>query len=96
MNCGVVKTHDGELVKTMGDSIMAVFASPSDALQAALEIQRRNASVPGALPIRIGLNSGLCCVVAEGERTDYFGATVNLAARVADLSRGGETVMPHA
>ena len=86
---GVVGEHGGRLVKNRGegDSALAVFASPTDALDAALHLQAQLAdeSWPGRLPIRtrMGLHAGP--VQVRGD--DLFGPTVNLASRAA--GRGG-------
>ncbi len=76
---------DGREVKHTGDGIMATFPVTANAVSAAVEIQRgialHNASRPD-LPIklRVGLNSG----EPIAEENDYFGATVQLAARLCD------------
>lgn len=78
--------HDGTLVKTIGDAVMAVFTRPVDALEAALEMHQRIASLKtrGEAPIalRIGLHRGPCIAMEANGVVDYFGTTVNLAARV--------------
>jgi class 3 adenylate cyclase len=94
----LVRAHDGALVKTIGDSVMAAFASPANAVRAALEMQRkvhdfnaRNGRAP--LVIKMGLHGGACIAVTLNERFDYFGSTVNLAARMEGQSRGGDLVI---
>ncbi len=85
----VVALARGAVVKTIGDSVMAVFADPRDAVEAALLF-------PGAaapLELRIGLHRGPCIAMRANERLDYFGATVNLAARVAHAAGGGEILI---
>ncbi len=103
-----IRNHDGALVKTIGDAVMAAFAKPEQAVLAALEIHDRigafNAEyrretadgdrpVGAALVLKIGLHAGRCIVVNLNERLDYFGSTVNLAARLQGRSRGGEVVL---
>ena len=97
---GVVRDHDGAVVKTIGDAIMAAFAQPVDALKAALEVQRQvarfNAEHPETpISIKLGLHEGACIAVTLNERLDYFGTTVNLAARLQNESRGGDIVVSH-
>ncbi|HSR72176.1 MAG TPA: adenylate/guanylate cyclase domain-containing protein [Kiloniellales bacterium] len=95
---GIVREHDGAIVKTIGDAIMAAFADPVDALAAALEIQRRIAefndrSDSRPLAIKLGLHEGPTIAVTLNERLDYFGTTVNMAARLQAESRGGDIVL---
>jgi class 3 adenylate cyclase len=85
-------------VKTIGDAVMAAFADPADAVRAALAIQQRvadfNAGNGGeAIVIKLGLHKGPCIAVTLNERLDYFGSTVNLAARLQTQSRGGDIVL---
>lgn len=94
----LVRAHDGALVKTIGDSVMAAFASPANAVRAALEMQRKvhdfNARNGRAhLVIKMGLHGGACIAVTLNERFDYFGSTVNLAARMEGQSRGGDLII---
>jgi len=94
----IVRDHDGALVKTIGDAVMAAFREPADALEAALEIQRRvadfNAKHAGApIAIKLGLHDGPCIAVTLNGRLDYFGTTVNMAARLQGESRGGDIVL---
>ncbi|MCC6466627.1 MAG: SRPBCC family protein [Planctomycetes bacterium] len=95
----IVALHGGAIVKTIGDAIMAVFTKPQNALLAAAELhQRTDAYVrehghdTGAR-LKIGLHNGPCIAVTLNDRLDYFGTTVNLAARVQHLSEGGDIVV---
>lgn len=100
---GVVRQHDGAVVKTIGDAVMAAFTEPSKALAAAVEIQQAVADfniahddVPGgseAVSIKLGIHDGPCIAVTLNDRLDYFGTTVNLAARLQGQSRGGDIVL---
>ena len=95
---GVVRGHDGAVVKTIGDAIMAAFSEPADALAAALEVQRRvaafNAGSGGReIVIKLGLHEGPSIAVNLNGRLDYFGTTVNMAARLQAQSRGGDIVL---
>jgi class 3 adenylate cyclase len=93
----IVRRHEGALVKTIGDAIMAAFTTPADALAAALDIQREladfNAKDSRALTIKVGLHEGPCIAVNLNGRLDYFGTTVNKAARLQDQSEGGDIVV---
>jgi class 3 adenylate cyclase len=90
----------GTVVKNIGDAIMAVFQTPVEALRAGLAMQtgiadlngQRNLTEPEALILKVGLHSGPCLSVTLNDRPDYFGTTVNVAARVQGLSRGHDVV----
>ena len=93
-----VRDHDGAIVKTIGDAVMAAFIRPADALAAALEIQREveafNAGRPETpIRVKLGLHEGPCIAVTLNDRLDYFGSTVNLAARLQGESQGGDIVL---
>lgn len=94
-----IAANNGAVVKTMGDAVMAVFNSPVDAVGAALIIQsefrtiRDTLSESGAIDIKIGLHHGPALVVNSNDRLDYFGRTVNIAARVAGASQHGDFVL---
>lgn len=96
----IVRRHDGALVKTIGDAIMAAFAAPADALAAALDIQRElpgfNAAGQRPLTVKVGLHEGPSIAVTLNGRLDYFGSTVNLAARLEGQSTGGDIVLSEA
>jgi hypothetical protein len=87
----VVQVEGGTAVRTIGDEVMAAFPSPQSALRAALAMQRRmetlspvpiaDSTIKAAL--RIGLHFGKAVRV----RDDYFGDTVNVAARIVGLAK---------
>jgi class 3 adenylate cyclase len=87
----VVRAQSGAVVKTIGDAVMATFPSPELGMAAALgmrdAIDALNAE-RGAkdLLVKIGLHQGPCLAVVSNERLDYFGQTVNIAARVQGLA----------
>ena len=77
---------------------MAAFGDPADALRAALAIQSGVAAFNAetgeeALVIKIGLHQGPSIAVTLNDRLDYFGSTVNMAARLQAESRGGDIVL---
>ena len=90
-----VGAHEGAIVKTMGDAVMADFASPAPALRAALQMIRECVRAHGELGLRvkIGLHEGACLAVRANERLDFFGTTVNIAARLQALAHGSEIVV---
>lgn len=90
--------NSGALVKTIGDAVMASFVDPVDALRAALDMQaeiaRFNADAGSDLVhLKIGLHAGACLAVTLNDRLDYFGQTVNIAARVQALSSADEILV---
>ena len=88
--------HDGAIVKTIGDAVMAVFRSASGALAAMLDAQRSLADPPaGVMPLKlkVGLHTGPCIAVTLNDRLDYFGSTVNMAARLEGLSTGADVII---
>jgi adenylate cyclase len=91
-----IAERDGAVVKTIGDAVMAVFRRPSDGLFAMLEAQQLLANpVDGSVPLQLkaGLHSGPCIAVTLNERLDYFGSTVNMAARLEALSTGADVII---
>jgi adenylate cyclase len=88
--------HDGAIVKTIGDAVMAVFRSAADGLLAMLEVQQALAE-PGdgsrPLQLKAGLHTGPCIAVTLNDRLDYFGSTVNMAARLECLSSGADVII---
>jgi class 3 adenylate cyclase len=87
----VVASEAGAVVKTIGDAVMATFATPDRALAAALKmrdamrtlnVERRRED----LLLKIGMHEGPCLAVMLNDRLDYFGQTVNIAARVQGLA----------
>jgi class 3 adenylate cyclase len=84
--------HHGTVIKTMGDEIMATFASADDALDAGAQMQRDIASHPGlkvndhAVAIRIGCNFGPVVVEAR----DIFGSAVHTANRMTSQAKAGQ------
>src|SRR5260370_41708682 len=86
----------GALVKTIGVAVMAVFRHPAGALRAMLHAQQRLASAPDGLrplTLKAGLHTGPCIAVTLNDRLDYFGSTVNLAARLEAQSTGDDVVV---
>jgi class 3 adenylate cyclase len=87
----VVREHDGAIVKTIGDAVMATFSKPEDGVRAALAMHDAMARFNRGqqreeVMVKIGLHDGPCLAVTLNERLDYFGQTVNIAARVQALA----------
>src|SRR2546421_5321834 len=95
----VIAEEEGALVKPIGGAVMAVFRQPVSALRAMLSAQQRLANPPdGVQPLNLkaGLHVGPCIAVTLNERLDYFGSTVNLAARLEGQSTGEDIVISSA
>jgi class 3 adenylate cyclase len=87
----IVASETGAVVKTIGDAVMATFPSPDRAVSAALRMReamdRLNAERGNEdLLLKIGIHEGPCLAVVLNERQDFFGQTVNIAARVQGLA----------
>ena len=93
--------HSGAVVKTIGDAVMAVFSRPTDAVSAALRILEeigrfnRDHDRPGII-LKIGAHCGPSIAVTLNDNLDYFGQTVNVAARVQALADAGEICITEA
>jgi class 3 adenylate cyclase len=96
-----VQRHSGAIVKTIGDAVMAVFSRPTDAVSAALdilgEIEHYNSEHGDpSIILKIGAHCGPSIAVTLNENLDYFGQTVNVAARVQSLAEAGEICISEA
>ena len=85
----ILATHDGvrPVEQGEGDSFVAAFARSSDAVAAALELQRAPLA---PIRLRIGIHSGEIQLRDEG---NYIGPTINRTARLRDLGHGGQTLL---
>jgi class 3 adenylate cyclase len=91
-----INAEGGAVVKTIGDAVMAVFPRPAPALRAMLNAQSMlSAGGEGerSLRLRAGIHYGPCIAVTLNDRLDYFGSTVNLAARLEGFSTGGDVII---
>ncbi len=87
----IVASEAGAVVKTIGDAVMATFQTPDHGLSAALRMrdamQKINTERGNEdLLLKIGIHEGPCLAVTLNDRQDYFGHTVNTAARVQSLA----------
>jgi class 3 adenylate cyclase len=87
--------HNGAVTKTIGDAVMAAFSTSADAVQAALEMREAVDQLNRDRPqrdfiLKIGVHRGASIAVTLNQRLDYFGQTVNIAARVQNLADGDE------
>jgi class 3 adenylate cyclase len=87
----IVASEAGAVVKTSGDAVMATFPTPDRAVAAALRMREAMRNLKDArggdgLLLKIGIHEGPCLAVVLDNRQDYFGRTVNIAARVQALA----------
>ncbi|MGY4627592.1 DUF5939 domain-containing protein [Bradyrhizobium sp. USDA 4486] len=97
----VAHRHAGAIVKTIGDAVMAAFSRPIDAVAASLDILQeigqfnREHGQP-AIILKMGAHCGPSIAVTLNENLDYFGQTVNIAARVQSFAGAGEICLTEA
>ena len=90
--------HGGVVVKTVGDSIMAYFHEPQEAVKSAIMIQHQfhayntGRDADNQIHVRIGIHYGDGIV----EKTDIFGNVVNLAAKIVPLVAGDQVYVSQA
>jgi class 3 adenylate cyclase len=91
-----VRRHHGTVVKTIGDAVMACFSRVDEALEAVRDMNRDlttpRAGQPStaALTLKACLHVGACLAVNANDRLDFFGSTINLAARMISCCHGGD------
>lgn len=90
-----IDAHQGAIVKTMGDAVMASFPSLAEAVAAARAmVEAHDAAHRGdGLGVKIGVHAGPCLAVRANDRLDFFGTTVNMAARLQAKAEASEIVL---
>jgi class 3 adenylate cyclase len=91
----VISKNRGAVVKTIGDAVMASFDNASDAVLAGREMLQAIAAFnreggEGKIVLKVGIHRGASIAVTLNDRLDYFGQTVNIAARVQALADADE------
>lgn len=92
----IINSHDGNVIKTIGDAIMASYAEPQNGVAAAVAIQsalkkyNETADKVKKINIRVGLHSGKAIRSDDG---DYFGDAVNVAARIEPAGSAGQILI---
>jgi adenylate cyclase len=84
--------HGAELVKCVGDGVMVHSRCAAAAIDLALDVQRRLAASPVLPPVHVGIHTG----PAVERAGDWWGATVNVASRVADAAEAGQLLITEA
>jgi adenylate cyclase len=85
----LLRGHDGEEVKGLGDGVMLRCAEPAAAIRLGLRIVDEFDSDPACPPVRVGIHTG----PAVAHRGDWYGRTVNVAARLCSVAAGGEVLV---
>ncbi|MGB7046898.1 MAG: adenylate/guanylate cyclase domain-containing protein [Candidatus Cybelea sp.] len=92
-----VRVNRGAIFKTLGDGVACAFEDPADALAATVEVQRalKSTAWPADIDeirVRIGIHTG----TAVKREADYFGPTLNRAARLMSIGHGGQILVSSA
>lgn len=89
-----VEKNGGRIVKTIGDAVMASFRTSAPGLesviQAVEEFEKYNSEKPWPVKIKMGLHRGPAILVNLNDSLDYFGGTINRAARMQGVSNSNE------
>lgn len=94
-----IDKHGGRVVKTVGDAVMAAFDLPEQGAAAgldcitALRTLTTNDGKPSGLRLKVGVHTGACLAIEANGGVDYFGRTVNIAARVESVAAPDELVL---
>ncbi|MBN8477498.1 MAG: tetratricopeptide repeat protein [Burkholderiales bacterium] len=93
---GAVERHDGTVVKMLGDGVHAHFDDPLAAIGAIVEVQLAlvDPASTGGFPLKI--RSGIHAGAVTARDHDYYGSTVNRAARIMSSAHGGQILVSHA
>jgi adenylate cyclase len=86
---GLLEQHGADEVKTIGDGMMLRASDPASAIRLGLGIVCELEEVPGYPPVRVGIHSGPA-VERDG---DWYGSTVNVAARLCAAAGGGQVLV---
>ena len=91
----LIAKHNGAVIKTIGDAVMATFLEPLDAVQCSAAIHHAFGPARSTCPIRlrISLNTGPCIAVRLNATMDFFGGTVNVAAKLQALAETWQVAM---
>ena len=90
-----VRLEGGALIKTVHEGTISAFADPAAAVRAALELPGvlAGGEKTGELALKIGVHRGSAMVATLNDHLDYFGTTVNIAARLPTLAEGGQIIL---
>jgi predicted ATPase/class 3 adenylate cyclase len=91
----IIESNHGYIIKTTGDGVHTVFTTAIDAINASIVAQRNlhsafdQSSASFALKVRMGVHTG----EAELRDNDYYGQTLNRAARIMSAGHGGQILI---
>jgi predicted ATPase/class 3 adenylate cyclase len=88
-----IESHDGHVVKTTGDGFHAAFGTARDALEAAVAAQLVLAAQPAVDGVVVKVRMGVHTGEARARDGDYYGATLNRAARLMAVGHGGQVLL---
>jgi adenylate cyclase len=88
----VVQQHQGQVIKVIGDEIMALFPHADRTVQAACHMQENITQYAAANNLQLGLRIGLNFGPVISENDDIFGTTVNAAARMVAFAKAGQII----
>lgn len=88
-----IEANGGEVFATGGDGFAVAFGDPDDALRTAVQTQDRLADAPWGETVRLQVRMGIHSGSAEQRDDDYFGPTLNQAARLMAAGHGGQVLM---
>jgi len=92
-----ISQHDGHVVKTLGDGIMAIFRRPDDGVSCSIAMQHGVIRHNGANPdVELAMRVGVHCGPAIRMAGDYYGIPVNIAKRLCDHCTGGQVLVSEA
>jgi class 3 adenylate cyclase len=94
----IIASERGAVVKTIGDAVMATFETPDRAIAAAIRMREAMSDLGAerqhqSLRLKMGIHEGSCLAVTLNGQQDYFGQTVNIAARVQGLAASRSIVV---
>ncbi len=95
----VERSNDGLVVKFLGDAVMAVFAEPFAAVQAALMLKRETSALSignATVKLRSGIHMGVVAIESRGVMPDIFGKHVNRCSRIQTAAMPGEILASEA
>ncbi len=91
----IINEHEGHIIKTLGDSIMARFSNPLEATKCAIRMQKKIAYYNNSRPsehhihMRIGINYGKGIM----EENDIFGDLVNIASKITQIAQANQIML---
>ena len=92
----VVEKRGGRVIKMTGDGMCAIFDDPLRAVEATLDFQQAMADKSRTADLELRVRCGIHVGVAQRRDEDYFGGTLNRAARIMSAAHGGQVLLSQA